>query len=212
MNFNFDLDLGQWVVIALSAFLFLWYFAANTLNRQRGIATYRWLHRSLDSVGKVSIAEWIGSSNMGARLVVKKAAKPFGRVEARYLLEPREFLPYWLFSRLKGKRDQVVIQVTLRYALKANFEINEREIEHQANKPPAGDQVLQGSQNAHTDPEEAHLRTVLETFLSEYGSTTEKIIVRREAPHLTIHARIKPLLHSPAESYFKTLLTLFQDS
>jgi len=212
MNFDFDLDLGQWVVIALSAFLFLWYFAASTLNRQRGIATYRWLRQSLEAVGKVSIAEWIGSSNMGARLVVKKAAKPFGRVEARYLLEPREFLPYWLYSRLKGKRDEIVIQVTLRYALKANFEITNREIGHQVQKSLAGNQVPQGPQNAYTDPEEAHLRSMLETFLAEYGSTTEKIIVRRESPHLTIHARIKPLLLSPAESYFRTLLTSFQDS
>ena len=209
---DFDLDLGQWVVIALSACLFIWYFVASSLNRQRGIATYRWLHRGMETIGKVSIAEWIGSSNMGARLVVKKAEKPFGRVEARYLLEPREFLPYWFFSHLKGKRDEVAIQVTLRYALKADFEITNQDIKHQVKNSLARNDIPQGSQNTHTDPEEAHLSAVLETFLAEYGSTAEKIIVRREAPHLTIHARIKPLLHSPAESYFKTLLAIFQDS
>jgi len=209
---DFDLDLGQWVVIALSAFLFIWYFSANSLNRRRGIATYRWLYRSLEAVGKVSIAEWIGSSNMGARLVVKKAAKPFRHVEARYLLEPREFLPYWLYSRLKGKRDEVVIQVTLRTALKANFEITNQAIEHQSKKPLTSNQVPQDSQYANTDSEEIHLRTALETFLAEYGLTTERIIVQREAPHLTLHARIKPLLQSPAESFFRNLLTLFQDS
>ena len=209
---NFDLDLGQWAVIALSAFLFFWYFVANSLNRQRGIATYRWLYRSLEVVGKVSIAEWIGSSNMGARLMVKNAAKPFRHVEARYLLEPREFPPYWLYSRLKGKRDGVVIQVTLRTALKVDFEITSQEIEHLVKNSRASNQVPQGSQNAHTDPEEAHLRTALETFFTQYGSTTETVILRRETPQLTIHARIKPLLISPAESYFKTLLSIFQDS
>jgi len=209
---DFDLDLGQWAVIALSAFLFVWYFVANSLNRQRGIATYRWLYRSLEVVGKVSIAEWIGSSNMGARLMVKNAAKPFRHVEARYLLEPREFPPYWLYSRLKGKRDEVVIQVTLRTALKVDFEITNQEIEHLVKNSRASNQVPQGSQNAHTDPEEAHLRAALETFFTKYGSTTETIILRREAPQLTIHARIKSLLNSPAESYFKTLLSIFQDS
>lgn len=209
---NFDFDLGQWIVIGLSAFLFIWYFSANSLNRRSGIATYRWLYRGLETVGKVSIAEWIGSSNMGARLTVKKAAKPFRHVEARYLLEPREFLPYWLYSCLKGKRDEVVIQVTLRAAPKANFEITNREIEYPIKNPLAGNQVSQGSQDVHTDPEEAHLRNTLETFLTEYGPSVEKIIVQREAPHLTIHARIKLLLRSPADSYFRTLLTLFQDS
>ena len=209
---NFDLDLGQWVVIVLSAFLSIWYFTANSLNRRRGIATYRWLYRSLEEIGKISIAEWIGSSNIGARLVVKKAAKPFRHVEARYLLEPREFLPYWLFSRLRGKRDEVVIQVTLRTSPKANLEITNREKGHQAKKSLAGNQVPQGYQNEYTDPEEVHVRNVVETFLTEYGSTVEKLIVQQEAPHLTIHTKIKSLLRSPAESYFRTLLTLFQDS
>jgi hypothetical protein len=209
---NFDFDLGQWIVIGLSAFLFIWYFTANSLNRRRGIAIYRWLYRSLGEIGKISVAEWIGSSNMGARLVVKKAVKPFRHVEARYLLEPREFLPYWLFSRLRGKRDEVVIQVTLRTAPKADLEITNWEKRHLAKKSLASNQVPQDSQIAYNEPEEVYVRTVVEKFLTEHGSTVEKIIVQREAPHLTIHTKIKALLRSPAESYFRTLLTLFQDS
>lgn len=212
MNFDFDLDLGQWVVISLSVFLFIWYFTASSLNRRRGIATYRWLYRSLETVGKVSIAEWIGSSNMGARLSVKKAARPFRHVEARYLLEPREFLPYWLYSRLKGKRDEVIIQVTLRTAPSTNLEINNWDTSHQSNKPLTGNQTLQSFQNVHADLEKTHLRNVMETFLTEYGSTAEKLIIQREAPHLTIHARLNSLLRSHPESYLKTLLTSFQDS
>lgn len=209
---NFDLDLGQWIVIALSAFLLIWYFSANSSNRRRGISIYRWLYRCLETVGNVSIAEWIGSSNIGARLSVKKAAKPMRHVEARYLLEPREFLPYWFFSRLRGKRDEVVLQITLRTAPKANFEITNRKSEHLIKNPLAENQVPQGFQNTSTVPEDDHLRNVLDTFIGEYGPSVEKIIIRREAPHLTIHTRIKPLLLLPAESYLGTLLSLFQDS
>ena len=84
---NFDLDLGQWIVIGLSAFLLLWYFLVNSISRKRGTAISRWLFRCLESVGEISNAEWIGASNMGARLTVKKAKNPFRRVEAHYLLE-----------------------------------------------------------------------------------------------------------------------------
>lgn len=208
MNFN----TGQWTVIGLSFFLFIWYFAANSLNRRRGIAIYRWLHRGMEEIGKISVAQWIGSSNMGAHLLVKKAAKPFRHVEARYLLEPREFLPYWLFTRLKGKRDEVVIQITLRSTPKVNFEINNWKIRNPTKKSITGNPISQGSQDAQVNPEEAHIKTLLEKFFIEYGSTVEKMIFQHEAPHLIIYTRIKSLLRSPAELYFRTLLSLFQES
>ena len=209
---DFNLNLGQWIVIGLSAFLAIWYFTVLSQNRRRGLAAYRWLYRSLEEIGKVSHAEWIGSSNIGARLVVKKAAKPFRRVEASYRLEPREFLPYWLFSRLRGKQDDVVIQVTLYMDPKASFEIDKREIRELLNTPPNGEQVPQSLEVANADPAEIHARTVANTFLTAYGSTVNKMVLRREAPHILIHARLKPLLRVPAESYLRTLLKEFRNA
>ena len=209
---DLHLNLGQWIVIGLSAFLSIWYFIVLSQNRRRGLAAYRWLYRCLGEMGKVSHAEWIGSSNIGARLVVRKATKPFRYVEASYRLEPREFLPYWLFSRLRGKKDEVVIRVTLHFDPKASFEINKREIRDLLNRPPAGELVPQDPHIANADPAEIQARTVANTFLSEFGASVEKMVLQREAPHLMICARLKPLLRSPAESFLKTLLRLFQNT
>jgi hypothetical protein len=208
---DFDLNLGQWIVIALSAFLFVWYFLANSANRRKGIATYRWLRQGMEVLGEVSSAEWIGASNMGARLVATKATKPLRRVEAHYLLEPREFLPYWLVSRLRGKRDEVVIKMALRTSPKGNLEIR-RKAGRRADAGAGKEQIHPDFQVVLADLKDARVMAGLESFLAGSGSTVEKIVIQPQVPHLELQARLKPLLNSPAESYFSTLLSWFQDS
>jgi len=208
---NFDLDIGQWIVIGLSAFLLVWYVLAGLANRNRGIATYRWLRAGLGVFGEISSAEWIGASNMGARLVVKKAIKPFRRVEGHYLLEPREFLPYWLISRLRGKRDEVLVRVILRTNPQGNLEI-QRAAHRDAKNDRGAKQLHSDFHVVHLDIEDARLIAKVTAFLVEYGPTLEKITLRSEAPQLEIQARIKPLLRFSAESYFEAVQTWFQDS
>jgi len=207
---NFDLDTGQWVVIGLSAFLFLWYFIANMANRQKGIALYRWLRRALEPFGTISNAEWIGSSNMGARVMVGKPAKPFRRIEAYYLLEPREFLPYWLFSRLRGKRDEAVIKLTLRFAPKGNLEIK-RLAGRLRKHLPENERIQKDFQVVGVHLEDPLMMTHIEKFLSQNGSTIEKILIQPQAPHLEIHTKLKPLLQIPADSFLAPLLNWYQD-
>jgi hypothetical protein len=204
-----DLDLGQWIVIVLSGFLFIWFILAGSANRKRGIATYRWLRQGLETLGKISNAEFIGASNMGARFVVAKPAWPFRRVEAHYLLEPREFLPYWLFSYLRGKRDEVVIKVALRMTPSGSLEI--RRAVGQV-KLPAKDRIHPDFQVVYADLDDAHLMAKVGAFLVENGSTVEKIVIQRQAHNIELLARLKPLLRSSPESYFSRLLSWYQSS
>ena len=208
---DFDLDVGQWIIVALSAFLFLWYFFANTANRKQGIATYRWLRQALEIYGKVSKAEWIGASNMGARLMVEKAASPLQRVQAHYLLEPREFLPYWLASRLRGKRDRVVIRVELRIPPRSSLEIRRISARH-ASTLPGDERIHQDFQVVHADTESTNMMASVEAYLASRGSIVERIVIQRQAPHLELHARLKPLVRSSAESYLGPVLALCQGS
>lgn len=205
----FDLDLGQWIVIALSGFLFVWYILAGSANRKKGLATYRWLRQGLESLGHISSAEWIGASNMGARMVVARPAKPFRRVEAHYLLEPREFLPYWLYSTLGGKREEVVIKITLRMTPTANLEISRRaggKNVPAAERIPPDFQVLRAE---HVDPP---LRSAVEAFLGEKGASVKKILLQDQVPHIELHARVKPLLQFSPEAYFGEMLSWVQAS
>jgi hypothetical protein len=207
---NFDLDTGQWIVIGLSAFFFIWYVYASSVNRRLGIATFRWLRTGLRKFGELSDAEWIGSSNMGARLTVKKANKPFQQVEARYLLEPREFLPYWLASYLRGKRDEVLIRVTLRAAPRVNLEL-ERLIRRNMRNTPDSNPLHPDFQINPTEFIDTALIEKIRAFLNEYSLGVEKITLQRKSPHLEIQARIKPLLRFSAESYCQAVQTWFME-
>jgi hypothetical protein len=204
-----DLDLGQWIVIGLSGFLFLWYILASSANRNRGIATYRWLRQGLETLGKVSRAEWIGGSNVGARVIVSKPAKPFRRVEAYYRLEPREFLPYWLYSYLSGKRDEVIIRVTLRMIPKGALEI--RRIPARKNVT-VKKRVQQDFQIVEGDLNDLILMAKVEKFLGNHSSTVKKIILRDQAPHIELHAQQKSLLSASPDEYFKEILSWYQSS
>lgn len=207
---NFDLNLGQWIIIALSAFLLIWYFTANSFNRKRGTATFRWLYRALESLGEISTAEWIGAANMGARLSVKKAAKPFRSVEAHYLLEPREFLPYWLLSRLKGKRDEVLIKMVLRVAPNGRLEI-ERKAGKRGKQPDDSHRVHPDFQFISSDFNDDQFLDKVNDFLTQNANTIKRICIQPDKPHLEIVARINQLLDSPPETYFESLLIQSQD-
>lgn len=208
---NLNLDIGQWIVIGLSAFLFVWYLLAGTSNRNQGLITYRWLRKGLGIFGEISSAEWIGASNMGARFAVKKAKKPFRLVEAHYLLEPREFLPYWLISRLRGKRDEVLVRITLQSAPKGNLEIR-RMPRREANTPHDVKRIHPDFQVVHHDLEDTGLMAKVEGFLADYGSSVKRIAFRHQAPHIEIQAEIKSLVRFSAESYFEAVQSWFQDS
>lgn len=207
---NFDLDIEQWIVIGLSFFLFVWYILIGALNRKQGIAIFRWLRNGLSELGYVSSAEWIGASNMGARLTVKKANTPFRRVEAHYLLEPREFLPYWLINRLRGKRDEVSVRLTLRIAFQGKLEIV-RSPSRDVKPRPEVEQIHPDFQVVNLDLEDTQIITKVKEFLAEYGPGVEKISLRHETPQIEIMVRIKILGVVPPESYFKSVQTLFQD-
>ncbi|MBN1148686.1 MAG: hypothetical protein JXA78_15610 [Anaerolineales bacterium] len=216
---NLDLDLGQWIVIGLSAFLLAWYFALGSSSRRRGISAYRWLRTGLETLGQVSDPQWIGSPGSGARVSVAKAAKPFRNVEAIYLLEPREFLPYWLFSRLQGRRDQVIIKAALRSAPKQAIQVT-RDTSHKAGQTSLDDQMSvlepgqapKGFQIQFDGPQDSRLLQEITTFLGKHGDTLDRLNIQRQSPQLEIKARFAPLLRSSAEAYFESMQAWFQEA
>ena len=206
---DFDLDLGQWIVIILSAILFLWYFAANSFNRRRGVATYRWLYHALEQVGKIAHTEWIGSSNAGARLLVDKAGSPLRKVYVMYLLEPREFLPYWVFSRLRGKRDEVVIRITLRKAPPGALEV--RRSKGNSLNPSSR---LDGSnlftylsfQIMLANADNLDLLDGVKRFLDKYQDTIIALNLQPEDPHFELRTSIKQLLLTSSEDFLEAVI------
>ena len=213
MEFLQNLNLGQWIVIGLSAFMLAWYFGANAINRNRGVSAYRWLYHSLEGVGKINTAEWFGSSSSGGRLLVEKPSRPFRRLEAIFLLERREFLPYWIVKHLQGWRDEVKIIIDLRTSPKIDLVI--ARTEYPSPDSPDYDHIPSGFKILLSDgyPAQNDLTPLLEKlapFLNANASYLRKITLRSMSPHLEINAHLAPMLETFPAVLFPSLQEIFQ--
>ena len=206
------MDLGVMVVIGLSAFLLVWYIAASSFNRRRGMAVYRWLRRGLGELGEISQVKWFGSSGTGASLSVAKPTKPLRKIETFYYLETREIFPYWLVTHLWGKRDELTIQARLRITPKVEYKVgNDRYTD--LVEPLSEDdtnlfervQAAEGFTILRRGNQNDGSLERLNEFLSTAGESVRSIHLKKSHPHLVINANIGPLLEKSPESVFLAL-------
>ena len=204
-----NMNLGQWIVILLSALMGGWYLIGAIINRKRGMLTFSWLRSGLERWGKLSEARWIGSSGSGARLVVGQPASPFQRIEVVFLLESREILPLWIFNHLRGKRDEMIIKANLRSAPSQEFEAalngarDFKSILAGGQKKPF--ELLpapQGFEMARRGKQDDQEIERLSGFLSRHAGTVWRISLQRKAPHLILRANLPSLQEKPPEEFF----------
>ena len=105
------------VVIAIVG----WFALGTHLNVRKGHRFLEWLQGGLPLVGEKTTLRWLGSSVV--HLQMEKAREPFRRVEVLVVLEPRDVPPLWLLSRLRGRRDLLIVRTELRSVPKLEVEI-----------------------------------------------------------------------------------------
>lgn len=98
-----------------------WFAVGTHLNVRKGHQFLDWLQGGLPLVGEKTTLRWLGSSVV--HLQVEKAHAPFRRVEVLIVLEPRDVPPLWLLSRLRGRRDLLIVRTELRSVPKLQLEI-----------------------------------------------------------------------------------------
>ncbi|GAB4526450.1 MAG: hypothetical protein Fur0018_11740 [Anaerolineales bacterium] len=198
---------GQQAIIVVSVVLVVWYVAFSWVNRKRGVALYHWLRRGAEVLGPVSGAGWIGSAANGGQMVVEKAAPPFSRVELTFLLQSREILPLWLFNLWRGKRDELILKISLRNALL-------REVEAvpavQAAAVPEGYVVGEPCGGLRVAVKGEPVGKSLRSFLERYGEHITLFSLKRAKPHLIIRLRLETGLDAvPSETLFRDLQRIF---
>lgn len=202
----------EWTVIGLSAVLLVWYVGANQFNRRRGLATYQWLRRGLDQIGEISHSEWIGASNTGARLALLHARKPFRQLEATFVLETRELLPYWLLSRLWGRRDTLTIKANLRKQPSDEVTVRrspsvsyDQKQAAEALPAPSGFTIQRIESNSENGDQALVANQALVALLDQAGPAIESLTLQKEAPHLEIQMAVKPLSCVDSQAFFSQL-------
>jgi len=105
-------EFANQAVIAFCALLVAWYIVGWQMNRRRGELLLEWVVQGLRAFSDQITVSRLGTS--GFQVNVGKAQAPFKKVEATILLQPREILLLWIFNRLRGRTDHLVLKGTLR--------------------------------------------------------------------------------------------------
>jgi hypothetical protein len=102
-----------------------WFALGTHLNVRKGQRFLEWLQSGLPLIGEKTTLRWLGSSVV--HLQIEHAREPFRRVEVLVVLEPRDVPPLWLLSRLRGRRDLLIVRTELRFVPKVQVEILNRQ-------------------------------------------------------------------------------------
>jgi hypothetical protein len=102
-----------------------WFALGTHLNVRKGHRFLEWLQSGLPLIGEKTTLRWLGSSVV--HLQIEHAREPFRRVEVLVVLEPRDVPPLWLLSRLRGRRDLLIVRTELRFVPKVQVEILNRQ-------------------------------------------------------------------------------------
>jgi hypothetical protein len=107
------------MVGVLAVALVAWFAAGTIWNVRLGRETMRWMQDGLPRLGARSTVRWLGSSVV--EMKIAEAQHPFASATVLIFLEPRD-LPWWPLSRLRGRRDTLIIRGVLRKTPSLEFE------------------------------------------------------------------------------------------
>lgn len=209
------LNLGQWVVIGICAILILGYIRGYYYNRQRAGRIFAWLKAGLETLGPVSVGDKLPGMASGGRLEVKHAAAPLKRVEAVYLLAPRENLLFWLFHVLQGRRDELILWFTYQSKPEQEIEIarpGDRQfvgrLKDSDKKPLTVSNGPRGLQIASEQKKGSMLEGKVQSLLEQYSSVVYRLSLRENKPHLFLRVNLRVMQLVSAHDFFSALRDL----
>jgi hypothetical protein len=201
------------ILFVVAAVMMMGYVVGRWVNQRRGRQISNWLEPGLRSLGGTPTVQRITRSAF--RFQVTNARRPFQTVTSSVVLISREVLPTWLWERLRGNRDLLVMHVTLRQPPAVEAEIID----------PENELGQRGESQAQTYnwlaveiPPRWRLYYARETSLlrleSLAGQVTAspfepwRVALRRNAPHMLISMPVPDLERVQSKQLIDTLANL----
>lgn len=210
-----ELNSGQWVVIGICAFLIMGYIRGYFYNRQHAARISAWLLEGLKAWGQVTSGEKLPGMATGGRLEIQQAVAPFRRVEAVFLLAPRENPLFWIYYRLQGKRDELLVWITFQSKPEQIVEVARngdkqfgKRLEAEDKPPLSMLEAPPGLQIASETKEGAALASKVQNFVERYPSSILRLALRTNKPHLFLRADLRAVQTISAEEIFTALSEL----
>ncbi len=210
-----QLNTGQWVVVIIAGVLILSYILGYYYNRQQAEKIYRWLKQGLSRFGEVSLGSKLPGMTTGGRLEVNQAAMPFKRIEAVYLLAPRENPLFLLFHLLQHRGDELIVWVNYLSKPGQSVEVG-RPGDRQFTKrllekdKPALSLVenKNGLQLAAESVPGSDLAGRVQAFAAKYPSNIIRMAVRPDKPHLYLRTNLRIMQRTSAADLLEDLKQL----
>src|SRR5688572_10670245 len=114
---------GPSIAIGLVLLVMLWFALGTQRNIRKGNQWLRWLQAALPAVGRKTTMRWLGSSVV--ELGIADGASPFRDVTVLMVLEPRDLSILWAWSRLRGRRDFMIVRANLRRAPRFSLDVRD---------------------------------------------------------------------------------------
>ncbi len=210
-----QLNTGQWAVIIIAGVLILSYILGYYYNRQRAEKIYRWLKQGLSAYGEVALGNKLPGMTTGGRLEVNQATAPFKRLEAVYLLAPRENPLFLLFHLLQRRGDELIVWVNFLSKPAQLVEVarpGDRQFEKrllEKDKPALSSlSSVSGLRLAVQDIPGSPLAGRVEEFIAKYPSSVIRMAVRPEKPHIYLRTNLRIMQRTPAAQLFEDLKQL----
>ncbi len=102
-------ELTGLVAVAIVA----WFAAGTIWNVRLGREVLRWMQGGLPILGQRTTVRWLGST--AVEMTIRDGKMPFASASVVVFLEPRD-LPWWPLSRLRGRRDTLIVRGVLHRA------------------------------------------------------------------------------------------------
>jgi hypothetical protein len=201
-------------LIAAVVLVLLWFALGSARNVRRGNEALRWLQGGLKQLGDKATVRWVGTTAVQLGLAAAKA--PFEAAEVVIFLEPRDLPWLWALSRSRGRRDTLIFRGRLVHPPLEDLELADRsswsgreamrsmrDERWSAREPSAPDALP-----AFYKYEAALARAdALEAEARGAGVAVRRLSVRRNEPHLQLHADL-PAASADAAGYFRTVRKL----
>jgi hypothetical protein len=194
------------LVLAVGGFFLVWYIAGNELMRRRARRLALWSRGALEPAGGVLMIQWLALSAF--RMEVREPRPPLQSGTLTGLVESWDVAPLWLWNRLRGRRDMVLLQCVLRRSPAFDFEL------YRPRSLLAGDvrHIVRREQWPEEPSEEFHMASpvadaygIAGRLLAELGAQRDHLLrlaVRRRGTHLTLAMNLSNPAHvEPAGFY-----------
>jgi hypothetical protein len=205
-------------LIGIAAVAIVAWFTAGTIwNVRKGRELMRWMQGGgsddgLRVIGERTTVRWLGST--AVELVINEGKAQFAKVTVVIFLEPRD-LPWWPLSRLRGRRDTLIVRGVLRRSPSFELEALDPATWSARDALPrvprdwlAGQAAAPGGVVVHHAGAAAlgHAYALLE-IAQRAGMKVWRLSVRRTEPNFQLHVPL-PDLGQPARDFFNAVRDL----